>query len=117
MLRLPRLIHALLCLALALTGGTMAAARHAPGVAGMAELCRDGGTVLVAVDATGAPVGLHHVCPDCVAAFALAHLTAPQTLIAASQPAGAATPVPVRAVDPALPRALRPPPRAPPSPV
>ena len=117
MFRLRSFTHALLCLALVLTGGTMASARHAPGMAAMAELCLNGAPVLVAVDATGAPVGPSHVCPDCVAAFALAHLTAPQTLLAASGRARAAAPVPVRAVDPAPPRALRPPPRAPPSPV
>jgi hypothetical protein len=115
MLRLRPLIHALLCLALVLTGGTMASARHAPGLAGFAELCLSGGTELVAVDATGAPVAPHHVCPDCVAAFALAHLPAPDALLLAPGPARAAAPVAARSADPAPPRALRPPPRAPPS--
>ncbi len=117
MLRLRPLIHALLCLALVLTGGTMASARHAPGVAGFTELCLSGGTALVAVDATGAPVGPHHVCPDCVAAFALAPLPGPMALLLAPGKSRNADRVVARSADPAPPRALRPPPRAPPSPV
>lgn len=117
MLRLRPLIHGLVCLALVLTGGTIAAVRHAPGLAGYAELCRDGGTSVVAVDASGTPVDPGHICPDCIAAFALAHLSAPDLLPVAPGPVRAVGPLNARRVDSSQPRTLRPPPRAPPSPV
>jgi hypothetical protein len=68
MRQFARLLHLVLSLALALSGGAVAG--HGPAVAGYAELCRDGAAVMVAVDARGQPVdpapdGPPH-CPDCL---------------------------------------------------
>jgi hypothetical protein len=74
-----RLLCALLCLVLILSGG--ATGGHARMVAGFTDLCRDGAAVTVAVDARGEPVdpfanALPH-CPDCISPAAMIPASAP----------------------------------------
>lgn len=64
-----------LALCLALTSVSLAVARVQAPMTGWAELCGTAGAV--AVDAEGRPVGPVHLCPDCIAAFAVADLAAP----------------------------------------
>ena len=54
-----------LSLVLALTGGTMAAARGQAMAAGSIVICTGTGPVHVAVDRDGRPIGPVHICPDC----------------------------------------------------
>lgn len=58
-----------LCLLLALTSLTMAAARGAAQPVGQIVLCTGAGPVSVPVDATGKPTGPSHLCPDCLPAL------------------------------------------------
>jgi hypothetical protein len=76
-----RLIHAF-ALALVLTLGsfTMAVARvQAPGMT-VVTVCAGTGTVDLVLDGTGQPIRGLHLCPDCIAALALAHLDAAPAL-------------------------------------
>lgn len=78
MMRLRPLSGLFLALCLALTSVSLAVARVQPPMAEWAEICGDRADGPVAVDADGRPVGLVHLCPDCIAAFAFADLAAPQ---------------------------------------
>ncbi|MBL4928905.1 hypothetical protein [Fuscibacter oryzae] len=66
------MIGLFLALCLALTSVSLAVARVQAPMAGWVEVC--GTTGAMAVDADGRPVGPVHLCPDCIAAFAVADL-------------------------------------------
>lgn len=66
-----------LCLFLALTSVTLAAARGATQPVGKMVLCADGVPRIVHVDADGRPTAPPHVCPDCLLAFYAADLRNP----------------------------------------
>ncbi len=78
MMRHRPLIGLFLALCLALTSVSLAVARVQAPMAGWLELCGTAGPV--AVDADGRPVGAVHLCPDCIAAFAVADLASPQPI-------------------------------------
>ena len=75
MMRQHPLIGLFLAPCLALTSVSLAVARVQAPMAGWAELCGTAGTT--AVDADGRPLGPVHLCPDCIAAFAVADLATP----------------------------------------
>ncbi|MCB6178253.1 DUF2946 family protein [Rhodobacter sp. Har01] len=68
-----RLIHALrlllvlaVALAVALVSGQTAIGRAEARGAVLVEICADGGTAVVSLDAEGKPAVHRHACPDCV---------------------------------------------------
>jgi hypothetical protein len=76
MMRLRPLAGLLLALCLALTSVSLAVARVQPPMSQWVELCGATEGATVAVDADGRPVMPLHLCPDCIAAFAAADLSA-----------------------------------------
>lgn len=76
MMRFRPLAGLLLALCLALTSVSLAIARVQPPMSQWVELCGEAGEATVAVDADGRPVMPLHLCPDCIAAFAAADLSA-----------------------------------------
>lgn len=66
----------LLALIVALASVGLAVARGQPRMADWVDICGDNGAE-VAVDARGQPVGMIHLCPDCIAPFAFATLALP----------------------------------------
>lgn len=78
----------LLAAVLALASQSLAVARANGAAGGLAvEICAEGGTATVILDARGKPVGPVHLCPDCVAALAYA---LPAAAVQPARPAGAA---------------------------
>lgn len=76
MMRFRPLTGLFLALCLALTSVSLAVARGQPPMTQWVELC--GTDDRLALDADGRPAGPVHLCPDCVAAFAVAGLPVPQ---------------------------------------
>ena len=102
----------LLALIVAVASLGLAVARTQPRMAEWLELCGDGSPAL-AVDAQGQPVGMIHLCPDCIAAFATADLPLPAALPLPRQATGRAAP-PVLSLSVALRPAPEPDARGPP---
>jgi hypothetical protein len=76
MMRHHPMIGLFLALCLALTSVSLAVARVQAPMARWVDLCGAGGPM--AIDADGRPVGPVHLCPDCIAAFAVADMPVTQ---------------------------------------
>ena len=92
MKRFRPLAGLLLALIVAVASLGLAVARVQPPMAEWTwvDLCGDGAAE-VAVDAQGQPVGMIHLCPDCIAAFAFASLPLPAAPPLPPQTAGRVT--------------------------
>lgn len=75
------LIALSLALILAVTSVTMSVARGQTRVAGEIVICTGLGITTLAVDATGRPVGVAHICPDMVLGLMAALDLAPPVLL------------------------------------
>ena len=104
-----------LIVAVALTlSGTAVAARSFHGPVEQVEICADGETKTVSLDARGNPVAPNQCC-GCLDCLSLAvDLSVTASLRQASQTLQSLTSVPVRSILPVSPRHLRPSPRGPP---
>lgn len=81
----------LLALIVAIASVGLAVARGQPRMVDWVELCGGNGAE-VAVDAQGQPVGMIHLCPDCIAPFAFADLVLPAPMPLPPMASGRAAP-------------------------
>lgn len=101
MKRLRLTLSLLLCLGLALTGGTMAVMRGQMAQSFTMVICTGHGTATVTLDADGNPVDFMHACPDCTLTLAVpgfdSPVVAPRALrwTALRPPVALAAPLPV----------------------
>ena len=81
----------LLALIVAIASVGLAVARGQPRMVDWVEICGGDGTE-VAVDAQGQPVGMIHLCPDCIAPFSFATLALPAPMPLPPMASGRAAP-------------------------